>query len=397
MPDGRQQVGRGRRLPSLPGVNLSFDAVRRIGRDQLSPIAAGGPVGRVNRSLVEALATSGVMGEIFPDDLGGSNRGGVSATDLCRVREALAMESTEAETALAVQGLGSYPILLAGNDDQMERWIPPIAQGEMVTAFALTEARGGSDAGHLELSAERSNDGWILNGEKRWISNAPDADLITMFARTTPEAGSRGITAFIVSADEDGVGGKHLNLLSPHPVGTVQLDNVFVDASRVVGDVDGGFAVAMRTLDLFRPSVGAFAVGMAQAALDAAVEYAASREAFGKPIGDFQGVAHRLADMVTETEAARMLVYAAAKAYDDGRTDEITQRSAMAKLFATETAQRVVDGAIQIHGAVALEEGHLLEHLYREVRTPRIYEGTSEIQRNVIARELRRRTAQDQG
>jgi alkylation response protein AidB-like acyl-CoA dehydrogenase len=180
-----------------------------------------------------------------------------------------------------------------------------------------------------------------------------------------------------------------LELISPHPIGTVELDGAYVSSSDVLGDVDGGFKVAMRTLDLFRPSVGAFAVGMAQAAIDASLEHAGTRQAFGKPIKDFQAMAHLLAEMATRTEAARLLVYAAASAYDAGAS-QVTRSSAMAKLFATETAQFVVDSAIQIHGAAALERGHLLEHLYREVRAPRIYEGTSEIQREIIARELYR-------
>ena len=194
----------------------------------------------------------------------------------------------------------------------------------------------------------------------------------------------------MVDGDTEGVGGQPLELLAPHAIGTLELDGAFVPADQVIGDVDGGFKVAMRTLDLFRPSVGAFAVGMAQAALEAASSYSSKRQAFGRPIGDFQAISHMLADMATQTEAARLLVYEAARAYDEGRQKEVTMRSAMAKLFATEIAQNVVDAALQIHGAVGLEQGHLLEKLYREVRTPRIYEGTSEIQRDVIARELRR-------
>ena len=300
------------------------------------------------------------------------------------------MESTEAETALAVQGLGAYPIVLAGTDEQALRWIPEIARGERVAAFALTEARGGSDAGNLELKAAPDGDGWRLTGEKKWISNAPEADVYTVFARTTEGVGARGVTAFVVEGEAPGVGGTRLQLLTPHPVGTLTLDGAYVPADQVIGPLDHGFRVAMRTLDLFRPSVGAFAVGMARAALEAAIDYAQRRTAFGRPIGDFQAISHLLAEMATKTEAARLLVLEAAHVYDEGRHSEITMRSAMAKLYATEVAQEVVDAAVQVHGAAALEEGHLLSHLYREVRAPRIYEGTSEIQREVIARELRR-------
>jgi len=228
-----------------------------------------------------------------------------------------------------------------------------------------------------------------LSGRKTFISNAPDADLYVVFARTTQGAGVRGLSAFVVEGDAEGVSGRPLELLSPHPIGTLELDGVPVGADMVLGEIDRGFRVAMRTLDLFRPSVGAFAVGMSQAALTLATAHAGARRAFGKPIREFQAVSHLLAEMATRTEAARLMVYAAADAYDRGDAG-ITKSSAMAKLFATETAQWVVDAAVQIHGAAALERGHPLERLYREVRAPRIYEGTSEIQREVIARELYR-------
>jgi alkylation response protein AidB-like acyl-CoA dehydrogenase len=213
------------------------------------------------------------------------------------------------------------------------------------------------------------------------------ADFYTVFARTTPGAGARGVSAFVVPADRPGLTGAHLDMLSPHPIGSLTFDGVPVHAGELLGEVDRGFRVAMRTLDLFRPSVGAFAVGMATAALDASVEHAGRRVAFGVPLKDQQAVSHLLAEMATRVSAARLLVYAAAAGYDAGE-ERIAGRAAMAKLFATETAQFVVDSAVQIHGALALRRGHLLEHLYREVRAPRIYEGTSEIQRTVIAREL---------
>ena len=210
-----------------------------------------------------------------------------------------------------------------------------------------------------------------------------------MFARTTAGAGARGVSAFVVPAGRPGLSGEHLDMVSPHPIGTLSFDAVPVLGGELLGERDRGFAVAMRTLDLFRPSVGAFAVGMAQAALDAALAHAATRTAFGGPLAGQQAVAHLLAEMATRTEAARMLVYSAAAALDEGAA-VVAGRSAMAKLLATETAQFVVDAAVQIHGARALQRGHPLEHLYREVRAPRIYEGASEIQRTIIARELLR-------
>jgi acyl-CoA dehydrogenase len=258
-----------------------------------------------------------------------------------------------------------------------------------VAAFALSEEAAGSDAAGLELAAAPEGDGWRLSGEKSWISNAPDADVYTVFARTTPHARSRGITAFAVPGDAEGLSGEPLDLLASHAVGRLVFDGVRVTRAQVLGEVDQGFGLAMRTLDRYRPSVGAFAVGMAQAALDAALAHAASRRTFGRPLHEFQAVSHTLAEMATRTEAARLLVYAAASRFDEG-DGSATGLAAMAKLHATETAQWVVDAAVQVHGARALERGHLLEHLYREVRAPRIYEGTSEIQRTVIARQLLR-------
>ena len=354
---------------------------------KLAPVAATGEEGRVNRRLIRALAEEGLLPRLFPRRAGGTRDGGVLAIELCAVREALARESTLAENAVAIQTLGAYPIVLAGSDEAAARYAGPVARGESVAAFALTEPGAGTDAGALALRAERDGKGYRLSGTKVFISNAPDADLYTIFARTTPDAGTKGITAFIVDGDAKGVSGTALHLLSAHPIGRLELDGVFVPDQQVLGEVDRGFRLAMRTLDLFRPSVGASVIGMAQAALDAAVAHASTRQAFGRAIKEFQAVSHQLAEMATRLEAARALVYAAAEAYDRG-DQRVARRSAMAKLFATETAQQVIDVAIQVHGAIALERGHLLEHLYREVRAPRIYEGTSEIQREIIARDL---------
>jgi acyl-CoA dehydrogenase len=371
--------------------------VAAVAAEELRPIAAAGVPGHVNRELVKAMGRLGLLARLFPGQGGTGGPGGttvspprtVSATDLCLLREALATRSTEAETALALQGLGAYPILQSGSEDAVRRWLPAVAAGDAVAAFALTEPEAGSDAAALSLRAEPDGDGWRLTGEKVWISNAPEADVYTVFARTTLGAGARGVSAFVVPGDRAGLGGEHLDMISPHPIGRLTFDGVRVGAAELLGERDRGFGVAMRTLDLFRPSVGAFAVGMAQAAIEAAVTHAGSRTAFGGPLKDQQAVSHLLAEMVTRTEAARLLVYAAAAAYDAGEKG-IAARSAMAKLFATETAQFVVDAAVQIHGARALRRGHPLEHMYREVRAPRIYEGASEVQRTIIARELYR-------
>ena len=371
---------------ALTAEQRSFtEQVRAVAAERLRPLAEAGAPGRVNRELIKAMGDLGLLARLFGD----AESREAAATDLCLLRESLATVSTEAETALALQGLGAYPILQSGLPDAVDRWLPAIAAGDAVPAFALTEPEAGSDAGALALVAERDGDGWRLTGEKIWISNAPEADVYTVFARTTPEAGPRGVSAFAVPGDRPGLSGEHLDMISPHPIGRLVFDGVRVEATELLGELDRGFRVAMRTLDLFRPSVGAFAVGMAQAAIDAAVQHAGTRTAFGGPLKDQQAVSHLLAEMATRTEAARLLVYAAAGAYDAGEK-RIAAKSAMAKLFATEAAQFVVDAAVQIHGARALRQGHLLEHLYREVRAPRIYEGASEVQRTIIARELYR-------
>jgi acyl-CoA dehydrogenase len=367
--------------------------VRSLGARELAPLAEAGEPGRVNRELIKAMGRFGLLARLFPGVAGGQPSREAPATDLCLLRESLATQSTEAETALALQGLGSYPVLQSGQAEQVRRWLPAVAAGDAVAAFALSEPGAGSDAAALELAAEPDGSGWRLTGEKMWISNAPEADFYTVFARTTAGARARGVSAFVVPADRPGLSGEHLDMVSPHPIGTLSFDGVPVRGDELLGERDRGFAVAMRTLDLFRPSVGAFAVGMAQAALDAAVAYATTRAAFGGLLKDQQAVAHLLAEMATRTEAARLLVYSAAAALDEGAA--VTGRSAMAKLFATETAQFVVDAAVQVHGARGLQRGHLLEHLYREVRSPRIYEGASEIQRTIIARELLRASTTD--
>jgi acyl-CoA dehydrogenase len=357
------------------------ELVRRAGflaRTHFPAIAASGEPRRLNRPLVKALGDHGLLQGVFSG----------SAVELCGLREALAWGCTEAETALALQGLGGHPILRHARPELRDEWIPRLTAGDAVAAFALSEPDAGSDAAALALRATPDGDGYRLTGTKKWISNAPDADVYSVFARTSDD-GRLGITAFAVPRDSDGLSGEHLDLLAPHPIGTLVFDAVRVEPEQVLGEVGGGFAIAMETLDLFRPSVGAFAVGMAQAALEAAVRHTAERQAFGQPLASFQAVSHQLAEVATRVQAARLLVRDAAELYDAG-AGSVRKASAMAKLFATETAQYAVDVAIQAHGARALERGHLLEHLYREVRAPRIYEGASEVQREIIARDLYR-------
>ncbi|HEY2793639.1 MAG TPA: acyl-CoA dehydrogenase family protein, partial [Micromonosporaceae bacterium] len=324
-----------------------------------------GSPGRVNRPLLRTMGELGLLRGLFGGTPGEAPRD-AAALQLCLLRESIAQVNGEAETALALQGLGSYPILQSGSADLVARWIPKVVSGAAVAAFALSEPNAGSDAAALELRADADGDGWRLTGEKIWISNAPDADIYTVFARTTQGARARGVTAFAVPGDSPGLSGEPLDMLSPHPIGRLVFDGVRVERDAVLGEVDAGFVVAMRTLDLFRPSVGAFAVGMAQAALDATIEHVRQRRVYGAPLANQQAVAHRVADMATQLEAARLLVYAAASAYDEGaEPQQQARRSAMAKLYATEAAQQIIDGAVQLHGAVALRSGHLLEHLYR--------------------------------
>lgn len=375
---------------SLGAADLDFahwvgEQAAALGPRTRGPNSDDGAAG-VDRALVRRLGELGLLDALLP---GAAREDGIrqcSATRICLLRETLARTDTHAETALALQGLGTYPVVQSGTPQQRKAWVGRVAAGEAVAAFALTEPDAGSDAAALALAAEPDGGGWRLRGEKMWISNAPEADFYTVFARTRAGAGARGVTAFLVPADRPGLSGETLHMLAPHALGRLAFDGVPVASEDVVGEVDRGFRVAMRTLDLFRPSVAAFAVGMAGAALDAAVAHTAQRQAFGGTLADLQTVRHTLAEMATRTEAARLLVYSAADAYDSGAA--VTQKAAMAKLLATETAQYVVDSAVQLHGARALQRGHLLEHLYREVRAPRIYEGATEVQREIIAREL---------
>ncbi len=363
-----------------------YERTWALATETLAPIAAAGEPGRVNRPLVAALAQHGLLARLFERDH-------VSAIELCLIREGLARGCTEAETAFALQGLGAYPIVQAGSEWLKAQWIPRVAAGTAVAAFALTEPDAGSDPAALSLHAAPDGEGgYRLSGEKLWISNAPDADVYTVFARSAAATGAKGLTAFAVPGDSPGLSGEPRDMLAAHAIGSLTFDEVPVGAEQVLGQPGAGFQVAMSTLDLFRPSVGAFAIGMARTALDLATSYALERETFGKPLKEHQAVAHRLAELHAQTEAARLLVHQAALAHDHRISDPGV--AAMAKLLATEVAQSAVDAAVQFHGAVALEQGHPLEHLYRDVRAPRIYEGASEIQREIIARSMFRAAEQ---
>jgi alkylation response protein AidB-like acyl-CoA dehydrogenase len=373
-----------------PDERALRDHVARVGTAVLRPLAeAWGERDELNRDLARALGTEGLFPLLVPAAHGGRLEGPFRSMTLCLVREALARTCPPAEELFAIQGLGSYPILLAGTEAQKAALLPGLARGEQVPAFALTEPEAGSDAAALRTRAERDGDGWRLTGVKRFISNAPAADLYVVFATTAPERGSKGISAFVVPRDAPGLSGAPMHTLAPHAIGELTFDGCRVPAAGLLGREHEGWAIAMGTLDVFRASVGAQAVGLAQAALDLALGFARARTQFGQPLASFQLVQAKLADMATELRAARLLVYSAARLKDTGAA-RVTLESSMAKLFATEMAHRVVDQAVQIHGGVGVLRGSPIERLYREARAPRIYEGTSEIQRLIIARQLLR-------
>jgi acyl-CoA dehydrogenase len=327
------------------------------------------------RHLLKMIGAAGWLGGIERQDL----------RALCLVREAIAGASPLADAVVAIQGLGLTPLLLAGSGEQRERWGRDLATGRAMAAFAMTERAAGSDAAAMETTAVRDGDGWILNGEKRLISNAGIADVYLVFAKTSPGKGSRGITLFVVPEDTEGVAftGAHV-MAAAHPLGRVRFSNCRVPASAVVGEVDGGFKIGMMTLDRLRPSVGAAACGMAARALEEAVAHAKARRQFNSALADMPLIREKIGRMATELDAARLLVYRAAW-QQDGESGRHSVAAAMAKGFATEAAQRIVDEAIQIVGGLGVLVGHPVERLYRAVRALRIYEGATDIQRLIVA------------
>jgi acyl-CoA dehydrogenase len=304
---------------------------------------------------------------------------------LCLAREIVASASPLADAVLALQALGGMTLVLSGSDAQRERWLNAICAGRCMTAFAMTEPEAGSDVAAMRTTARRDRSGWVLDGEKHLISNAGVADLYVVFAVSTPGAGSRGITAFLVAADTPGLTFVEPQVMSaPHPLGRIRFTGCRVPEDAVLGKVDRAFKLGMMTLDRIRPSVGAAACGMAARALADALDHASSRRQFGEPLSSFQIVREKLGRMATELEAARLLVYRAAWRADRG-AERNSLEVAMAKSFATEAAQRIIDEAVQIAGGVGVLLGHPIERLYRAIRALRIYEGTTEIQRLIIA------------
>jgi acyl-CoA dehydrogenase len=305
----------------------------------------------------------------------------------CLIRETLGRFSGIADFAFALQGLGSGPLSLFGSEAQRRAWLPRVALGEAIPAFALSESAAGSDVAAMSSTARRDGDSWVIDGEKTWISNAGLADFYVVFCRL-PELGEKGFGAFLVEAGNPGLRvSERISVLAPHPLGTITFQDCRVPAEALIGEPGKGLKVALTTLDVFRSTVGAAALGFARRALDEALSWTRSRRAFGKNLSDFQLTQARLADMALEVDASALLVYRAAWTRDSG-AERITREAAMAKLFATEAAQRVIDQAVQLLGGRGVVAGSPVERLYREVRALRIYEGTSEIQRLVIAGQL---------
>jgi acyl-CoA dehydrogenase len=308
---------------------------------------------------------------------------------LCLIREALAYSSALADLAFVMQGLGTFAISQAAPEHVRDFWVSRAAEGRAIAAFALTEPDAGSDVAAIKTTATRDGDAYVIDGRKRFISNAGVADFYTVFARTATEANGRAVlSAFVVSAKMRGLNVvERTSMIAAHPIGELEFTGCRVPAEDMVGAEGDGFVLAMRTMDTFRASVGAAACGMARRALDEAVRYAVTRRQFGRFLAEHQLVQEKLADMVTELDAARLLVYRAAHLKDSG-AGRVTREASEAKLYATEAACRIVDQAVQIHGGSGLVRGSVVERLYRDVRALRIYEGTSEIQKLIIASQL---------
>ncbi|NNF58394.1 MAG: acyl-CoA dehydrogenase [Rhodothermaceae bacterium] len=347
------------------------------------------------RDLVAAMGEAGWLRLCVPAPAGRHER--LDVRSLCLAREALAYRSALADFAFAMQGLGSGPISLFGTEAQRTRYLPPVAQGEAIAAFALSEAEAGSDVSALATTAALDGAHYVLDGSKTWISNAGLADHYVVFARTGEGDGNRGLSAFIVDAEVPGLSvSKRIETVSPHPLGSLRFDACRVPRTALIGEPGQGFRIAMATLDVFRTTVGAAAVGMARRALAEALGHVRQRELFGGTLADLQLVQGTLAEMATEVDASALLVYRAAWTKDAG-AERVTKEAAMAKAYATEAAQRVIDQAIQLFGGNGVTAGHIVERLYRDIRPLRIYEGATAIQQVVIARQLLNEGARESG
>jgi acyl-CoA dehydrogenase len=341
-------------------------------------------VDKACRALVKALGDAGLLG-IATGDAG---RGAIDSRSVCLARETLAWHDGLADFVFAMQGLGTGAIGLSGSEELKTAVLPKVTSGDWVSAFALSEKEAGSDVAAMACAARADGDSYVLDGEKTWISNGGIADVYTVFARTGEAPGMRGISAFVVFADDPGFSiAERIEVIAPHPLATIRFDNCRIPAARRLGAPGEGFKIAMRTLDIFRASVAAAALGFARRALDEGLAHARSRKMFGATLGDLQLTQAALGDMATGIDAAALLTYRAAWRRDVQQLPT-TKEAAMAKMTATETAQSVIDRAVQLFGGRGVKTGEITEKLYREIRALRIYEGATEVQKLIVAREL---------
>lgn len=340
------------------------------------------------RQWVARLGQSGWLKHCVPGAYGGA-RDVLDSRSLVVARETLAFHSPLADFAFAMQGLGSGAITLDGTATQHAAYLPDVAAGRKIAAFALSEPDAGSDVGAMQTIATRDGDSWVIDGTKTWISNGGIADFYCVFAKTAPQLGTRGISCFVVDATTKGLDvTERIALLAPHPLATLQFSHCRVPANALVGEENQGFKLAMRTLDIFRASVAAAAIGMARRALAEALTHVRTRRLFGQALAEFQLTQANLGDMAATIDAAALLTYRAAWLRDMGHASQVTQAAAMAKMAATEGAQQVIDAALQLHGGLGVKVGSKVEGLYRDIRSLRIYEGATEVQKLIIAREL---------
>jgi acyl-CoA dehydrogenase len=331
------------------------------------------------RQLVRSLGQAGWLQHAVGDT--------IDTRAICLIRETLARHNGLADFAFAMQGLGSGAISLQGTPQQKERYLPRVARGEAIAAFALSEPQAGSDVGAMQCAAHIEGDHAVLNGEKTWISNGGIADFYVVFARSGEAPGPRGISAFIVDAETPGFEiAERIDVIAPHPLARLRFTDCKVPLAQRIGAGGEGFKVAMRTLDVFRTSVAAAALGFARCAMDEALRHATTRKMFNQTLSDFQLTQAKLAQMATTIDSSALLVYRAAWQRDQGRG--VTKEAAMAKMVATEGAQQVIDSAVQMFGGQGVVSGNMVERLYREIRSLRIYEGATEVQQLIIAREL---------
>jgi acyl-CoA dehydrogenase len=351
-----------------------------------APAIDDGDHRRASSTLVDRLAEGGWLA--LPVPLPGA---GIDVRSLCIARESLAYHHGLADFAFAMQGLGSAPISLFGTDDAKARYLPATREGKKIAAFALSEPDAGSDVGSIATRATLDGDEYVLDGVKTWISNGGLAHYYVVFARSESDPGTKGLSALVVDADTEGLSvEREIEVSAPHPLARLRFERCRVPRTRLLGAPGQGFEIAMATLDVFRPTVAAAALGFARRALDETMARVSSRSQFGKRLIDFQMTQARLAEMATAIDAMALLVYRAAWTRDASAGLRVTRESSMAKLFATEAAQKVVDDAVQLFGAEGVVRGSVVERLYRDVRALRIYEGTTEIQKLIIARELRK-------